>query len=175
MSTQSSYYKLIREKIEKKINSKIDENTKNCSSLPSSDINNETLSTEISSTQNFTSSFKSSWDLVHQWKQWQQFNVKIFLSKFQNLNNRTNKGYLKMIYDFIIFSLDIDQEDLEIFMEHKFKITPLNSQFKTPYKGTKAKYAITLKRFLKSIYTIDDIDVKASHYRKKKKWERNVP
>ena len=69
MSTQSSYYKLIREKIEK-INSKIDENTNNFSSLPSSDISNETLSTEISPTQNFTSSFESSRDLVHQRKQW---------------------------------------------------------------------------------------------------------
>ena len=83
------------------------------------------------------------------------------------MNNRTKKGYLKMIYDFIIFSPDIDSEDLENFMEHKFKITPLNSQFKTPYKGTQAKYAIILKRSLKRIYTIDDIDVKVSHYRKK--------
>ena len=72
-----------------------------------------------------------------------------------------------MIYDFIVFSPDIDPENWENFMEHKFKITPLNSQFKTPYKGTQAKYAITLKRFLKIIYTIDDIDVKVSHYRMK--------
>ena len=58
-----------------------------------------------------------------------------------------------MIYDLIILSPDIEPEDLENFMEHKFKITPLNSQFKTPYKELKLSILLHWRDLLK-VYTL---------------------
>ena len=96
------------------------------------------------------------------------------MTKFTELNKRTKKAYLKIIRDFIQFSPDIEYEDLERFMENKFNITSPGSDFKAPYKANQAKYALLLKRFLQSIYTIDDIDIKVLHYSKKNKIGKDI-
>ena len=81
---------------------------------------------------------------------------------------------MKIIHDFIQFSPDIEYEDLERFMENKFNITSPWSGFKASYKANQVKYAPLLKRFLQSIYTIDDIDIKVLHYNKKNKIGKDI-
>ena len=67
-------------------------------------------------------------------KEWQLFVINIFLNKFQNINKRTKNHKW-----FFLYSPDIDYENLDCFLEHKFQITLQTSEFKAPYEGNQAK------------------------------------
>ena len=66
------------------------------------------------------------------------------------------------------YSPDLNPEDLENFMEFKFKISYKNWKFKLPYYGTQAKNASTIKRFLQIVFTTEPIKVKIKHYKLKR-------
>ena len=108
-------------------------------------------------------------------KIWHDFAIKLYFVKLQNVKLRTMKSYHKIIRDFIDYSPDLNPEDLEDFMEFKFKVSKTNVEFKTPYSGTQNKYASTIKRFLESVFTIDPIKVKMKHYKLKNKHQKDRP
>ena len=66
------------------------------------------------------------------------------------------------------FTCPVHQDNLlaHIQKNFKFKLSNQNSDFKIPYSGTPAKNAITIKRFLSSIYTVDDLNIAVNHYKK---------
>ena len=155
MITQNSQHKLIRARLEKLSTTTI-ESIQSVDQPTSKNISNETLDSLNHNEEK----------IAHQRKDWQYFTIKIFFTKFTELNKRANKAYLKIIHDFILFSTDNEYEDLVQFMENKFNIISLRSDFKAPYEANQAKYALLFKKFLKSIKTIDDINIKVLHYNK---------
>ena len=168
MSTQNSYYKLIRAILEKLSNTTT-ESIQSIDQPTSYDDNNLSPTSESISNETIDLLNHNKEEIAHQRKDWQHFAIKIFLTKFTELNKRAKKTYLKIIHDFIQFSPDIEYGDLKRFMENKFNITSPGSDLKAPYEANQAKYALLLKRLLRSIYNIDDIETKVLHNSKKNK------
>ena len=111
-------------------------------------------------------------DVKKQFAEWHKFVFYIFFSKYSNLNSKTRKAYIKAIWDFMKFSPNLEPEDFEPFINSRFNLANQSSEFKTPYSGTPAKYAITIKRFLSSIYTVDDLTLYINHYKKKSPFKK---
>ena len=85
------------------------------------------------------------------------------------MKKRAKKDYERVIDKFIEFSPELNPEDLELFMEHTFKITNENSDFKLPYSGSQIKYANTIKRFLQNIYSLNSMKLNLKYYERKRK------
>ena len=114
-------------------------------------------------------------NLKNELSEWQMFAMKSYFAKCKQLKLKKRRDYIKIIKDYIKFSPDINPEDLEPFMIHKFKNLNHNSEFKHPYSKTEGKYASSIKRFLENIYTIDPLGIKISYYKRRSKTERNKP
>ena len=172
MSSKNSYYKLIRDKLEKaKAVTALDfqefdssHSNDTLSSLQTEDFN------KLNSSNDSSFSMKT---IKEQYNEWHKFAIQIFFNKCSQVKLRTKKDYLKIINNFIEYSPDLNPEELESFMEHKFKISNKEYGFKAPYSQNQAKYAITIKRFLQSVYSIGKIDVDIKHYTKKTKLEKD--
>ena len=57
---------------------------------------------------------------------WHQFAKQIFFTRFSDVKKRAKNNYLRVIDKFIEFSSELNPEDLELFIEHIFKITNEN-------------------------------------------------
>ena len=173
MSSQNSYYKLIQEKIEKAKIATVDflkqPDLDNSTHIPPSISFESTLSLQSNSDSYLILS-----DQKDQYKEWHKFALQIFFSKCSHVKLRTKKDYLKIINNFIEYSPDLNPEELESFMEHKFKISNKEYDFKSPYSKNQAKYALTIKRFLQSVYSISRIDIDIKHYQKRTKLEKEL-
>ena len=69
----------------------------------------------------------------YKYKEWLNFTLKIFFSKYNNAQVRTKKDFLKIIKNFIEYAPDLNPEELESFMEYKFKISDKENLFKASY------------------------------------------
>ena len=132
MSTQSYYYKLILSRLEKstspsQANSALDELPINDSVTTDYLTQNDSLASLSSINPNLNKSIKFE---LHNWH---QFAKQIFFTRFSDAKKRAKKDYERVIDKFIEFSSELNPEDLELFMEHTFKIMNENSDFKLPY------------------------------------------
>ena len=132
MSTQSNYYKLILSRREKstspsQANSALDELPINDSVTTDYLTQNDSLASLSSINPNLNKSIK------FEFHNWHQFAKQIFFTRFSEAKKRAKKDYERVIDKFIEFSLELNSEDLELFMEHTFKIMNENSDFKLPY------------------------------------------
>ena len=172
MSSQNSYFKLIKHKIEATKTAVV--NSLEDSQLEVASESISYISTDVTQTSHTISDPGFSLiDEKDQYREWHKFALQIFFSKFSHIKLRTKKDYLKIIKDFIEHSPDLNPEDLESFMEHKFKISDQENEYKAPYSKNQAKYAQTIKRFLENVYSIGKINVDIAHYKKKTKQEKD--
>ena len=167
MSAKNSYYKLIRERLENSRSAILSNNAQadisgdSSSTISSSEIPNKLDDNSLNENIDSVST-------KDELKLWHDFAIQLYFSKISHVTKRTKKSYFKIIKDFMEYSLDLNLEDLEHFMEFKIKISDKNGEFKHPYYGTQAKYASTIKRFLQTVFTTDPIKVKIKHYKLKR-------
>ena len=134
MSTQSNYYKLIQSRLEKsaslsQANSALDELSINDSVTTDYLTQNYYLASLSYINPNLNESRK------FELRNWHQFANQIFFTRYSIMKKRVKKDYERVTDKFIEFSSELNPEDLELFMEHTFKITYENSDFKLPYSG----------------------------------------
>ena len=132
MSTQSNYYKLILSRHEKstspsQANSAKDERPINDSVTTDYLTQNDSLASVSSINPNLNKSIK------FELQNWHKFAKQIFFTRFIDAKKSAKKDYERVIDKFIEFSIELKLEDLELFIEHTFKIMNENSDFKLPY------------------------------------------